>query len=754
MPSIWDKITFSDTTDTNSNIVFIGRESTGKTTIRHFLDPSKRTEEITKTIGLDYSWGKRTTNPSLPDVIANFYEIGGGFPFANLIDIPLNPHSVSNCAFVIVTDLSKPWTVFQDIEWWLGLIERRVSECLRGLAEINPTAAETFQRNRRRRSVRGDGMKVDWCGVPIAVFGTHFDVFESEQDMATRQLLSDALRVLCASHHLSLFYFSAKVQNKIPLSFLKHISLGTVAPRFEQPEQISLSQIAVIAGTDTLNDIEIPVLQKNESTSASSASSFSSPFSSLSSSSLTGDPSSKAKQLVADKIKRPAEKKKNDMLLPLNFDKYQEPSLDSALAEIQSSILDEKKSLSILAASAMTARSDSAEYPSYADLEPTRMPDAFRVAALASAPSPSHSPSPAAASRVVRRPSSPSAPSSASKVPAKQVPSRTRVPSRPQSASRTPSPQPTGSAASSSPTPTVSSSSASSAATAASPANGGAPVRRVVRRVAPPQSSADGTASPSQTPPTSSSTSSSASSSSSSSSSRPLVKTIRTVRPADGASASSSSPPPSARSPSQLVSSDSSPSSTPSPGSSSVPATQKPRVVRKVAARPLSPASSSSAAAASADEARDGAGASQSAMSSSTPPPLTSSAHRTVRRTAASPPASSGTSASAGLPLSSSPSSSSASSSSSSSSASASGRLRPTSPSIRRAAATPSSPPPTSSRASSSSGASGASSSTLHSSSAGTSSTSRIRTTARTSAHSVPQRPPPKPVDDDDTYDF
>jgi hypothetical protein len=60
-----------------------------------------------KTVGLDYSFGKLPTSAAQPDVIANFYEVGGGPTFANLIDIAITPSSVVNSCIVIVLDLSK-----------------------------------------------------------------------------------------------------------------------------------------------------------------------------------------------------------------------------------------------------------------------------------------------------------------------------------------------------------------------------------------------------------------------------------------------------------------------------------------------------------------------------------------------------------------------------------------------------------------------------------------------------------------------
>lgn len=76
-------------------------------------------------------------------------------------------------------------------------------------------------------------LAVEWCGVPIAVVATHYDIFEREIDLfdssthpsilslfhlfrQQQSLLSDALRVACAQHHLSLFYLSTDPQH--PLS--------------------------------------------------------------------------------------------------------------------------------------------------------------------------------------------------------------------------------------------------------------------------------------------------------------------------------------------------------------------------------------------------------------------------------------------------------------------------------------------------------------------------------------------------------
>ena len=129
----------TDKTESEVSVLFLGRESAGKTTIREWVERGllfhilfvifsatflgKVPKEPPKTIGIEYSFSKKSVNPTQPDRIINFYEVGiaytflphmavtfslgGGHHFASFIDVTIQPPSLLRSTFIITVDLSR-----------------------------------------------------------------------------------------------------------------------------------------------------------------------------------------------------------------------------------------------------------------------------------------------------------------------------------------------------------------------------------------------------------------------------------------------------------------------------------------------------------------------------------------------------------------------------------------------------------------------------------------------------------------------
>jgi GTPase SAR1 family protein len=109
--SFWNKFNFSENFDLESNLIFVGTESSGKTYIRRWFIDGRWPDKTKPTLGLDFAYVKNSSKTKSSNIIANLYELGGGRVNTNLIDIPLSAKSVASSIFIIVLDLSKVYSI-------------------------------------------------------------------------------------------------------------------------------------------------------------------------------------------------------------------------------------------------------------------------------------------------------------------------------------------------------------------------------------------------------------------------------------------------------------------------------------------------------------------------------------------------------------------------------------------------------------------------------------------------------------------
>lgn len=105
-------------------VVFIGEKGSGKSNLINTLKGAQKDEAPKPTYAMDYSFAKRTTHNRKE--VVNFYELGGGRQYANLIGTPLTKENYKYIVYVIVIDLSKPSSLIDSLNFWINAIKETV----------------------------------------------------------------------------------------------------------------------------------------------------------------------------------------------------------------------------------------------------------------------------------------------------------------------------------------------------------------------------------------------------------------------------------------------------------------------------------------------------------------------------------------------------------------------------------------------------------------------------------------------------
>ena len=99
--------------------MFVGDSKCGKSTlISRFLDIQTH-DDMQETMSLKYMHGTKT-NKDNEKVNCNFYELGGGKTFANLLEAALvSSGSILETTVCICLDLDNPGNVLDNLLFWL-----------------------------------------------------------------------------------------------------------------------------------------------------------------------------------------------------------------------------------------------------------------------------------------------------------------------------------------------------------------------------------------------------------------------------------------------------------------------------------------------------------------------------------------------------------------------------------------------------------------------------------------------------------
>jgi dynein light intermediate chain 2 len=197
-----------------SFVLFVGGHQSGKSSlISHFLNPTRDSKPL-PTTALEYTFGRRSNTATTDKDVAHIWELGGGISLAGLIDVPITPQRLSTAVAVVVVDMSRPGDVVSDAMTWLGLLRKRVAECMEKMTKKTPEAAEALHAaTAARLGLEGhvDARKLSPLPIPVMVLGAKYDVFQN-LDPAVRRPVVSALRFVSHLHGASFFAVSGKLR--------------------------------------------------------------------------------------------------------------------------------------------------------------------------------------------------------------------------------------------------------------------------------------------------------------------------------------------------------------------------------------------------------------------------------------------------------------------------------------------------------------------------------------------------------------
>ncbi|KND01166.1 uncharacterized protein SPPG_04256 [Spizellomyces punctatus DAOM BR117] len=247
----------SPDTSIESTLFFVGNKNAGKSSlILRFLD---REEPPAPTVGLEYTFGRRTRGVNAVKDVAHIWELAGGIFLSDLIKIPVNEANVHTVTFVIVIDLSEPAEALKTLEHLIGKIKSTVNSLLDSLEQRG---------SKRPRAMRAYAWKkfgaenvekefLDPCAAPIVVIGTKYDVFR-DMESEKRKMLAKTLRYIAHTNGASLMFVSQKDENTVAKcrQLLSHHAFKGSSPKTMSVDHNK--PIVILAGQDSLSHIGPP----------------------------------------------------------------------------------------------------------------------------------------------------------------------------------------------------------------------------------------------------------------------------------------------------------------------------------------------------------------------------------------------------------------------------------------------------------------------------------------------------------------
>ncbi|KAI9145036.1 dynein light intermediate chain-domain-containing protein [Paraphysoderma sedebokerense] len=181
--NIWSSILSSSATSKaipTKTILILGDPQCGKSTLIHELDhahpletlQSTSTVEVTgvststhtrkhnQDLGLSYDYVE-VTDEDNEDVIArlSFYHISHfQSTLTSLLQIPFSPSSLKDFAAIIAIDWSKPWSIVEQVERWLRVLETLISQIANKGEQIRTEARESKELGDDSESI----LDADW----------------------------------------------------------------------------------------------------------------------------------------------------------------------------------------------------------------------------------------------------------------------------------------------------------------------------------------------------------------------------------------------------------------------------------------------------------------------------------------------------------------------------------------------------------------------------------------------------------------
>ncbi|XP_069986955.1 cytoplasmic dynein 2 light intermediate chain 1 isoform X2 [Penaeus vannamei] len=232
-----------------ATLLVVGTRGAGKTTLlQRFLD---REEPPRTTLALEYTYGRKSGKTLVKDV-GHLWELGGGLLFTSLLATPITPRSLSQLTVVLMLDLSRPETIWADLERLLATLQEEIQKVVAEAPGLKEQLEEAVAK--RRVPDHQDQDKMTPFPVPLVIVGGKYDLFQ-EMEPEGKKVICRALRFAAHTHGASLQFFSARDPGLIKKAkeLLSHFAFGTVESK--SVAQDYNKPLIIPAGSDNLGAI-------------------------------------------------------------------------------------------------------------------------------------------------------------------------------------------------------------------------------------------------------------------------------------------------------------------------------------------------------------------------------------------------------------------------------------------------------------------------------------------------------------------
>ncbi|XP_033736080.1 cytoplasmic dynein 2 light intermediate chain 1-like isoform X1 [Pecten maximus] len=267
---LWDLAVIQANDKTNENTVsddsavfVIGGKGAGKTSIiLRFLD---RDEASKPTVALEYTFGRKAKGHNIAKDVGHIWELGGGTWLTKLMDVPLNPDTITHTALAIVVDLSKPNEIWFTLESLLAAAKSRIETIIAEMKPDFPNIKEELKKAAWKRVGEDhmDSTMMDPFLIPLIIIGGKYDIFQ-DFDSEKRKVICKTLRFIAHIHGASLQFFSIKQEQQVNKmrALISHHLFETSLSKTLQTEHNKPIQVA--AGHDSLQQIGTPPLSDKD----------------------------------------------------------------------------------------------------------------------------------------------------------------------------------------------------------------------------------------------------------------------------------------------------------------------------------------------------------------------------------------------------------------------------------------------------------------------------------------------------------
>lgn len=237
-----------------SYVLFVGDKQSGKSTlVTQFLNPNKE-DKPKPTVALEYTFGRRSTSTTQKD-IAHIWELAGGMKVSQLIAVPITPERLPTAVVSIVIDLSKPGDAIPSLIRWTRKIKAQVDLCMKQVKSKKPALAETIMARARIKNNNADAEAL--CPIPLLIFATHYDVFET-QDGLSRKTIQNALRYIAHAYGATVLSIATSKKPLMAMyrAIMNHHVFGTDPKKTVQNDPTK--PLVLPSGKDSLEGIGMP----------------------------------------------------------------------------------------------------------------------------------------------------------------------------------------------------------------------------------------------------------------------------------------------------------------------------------------------------------------------------------------------------------------------------------------------------------------------------------------------------------------